>query len=50
MERFAGLSHSLWGGYCVSTVGLDEEQIRKYVRWQMKKDQDLEQLRLWSEE
>ena len=25
-------------GYCVSTVGLDEEMIRKYVRWQQKKD------------
>ena len=25
----------LWArGYCVSTVGLNEEQIRKYVRWQ----------------
>ncbi|MCA9364668.1 MAG: transposase, partial [Candidatus Moranbacteria bacterium] len=38
------LSHSVWfciggrhlwaRGYCVSTVGLNEEQIRKYVRWQ----------------
>ena len=25
-------------GYCVSTVGLDEEMIRKYVRWQQQKD------------
>ncbi len=25
----------LWSrGYCVSTVGLDEEKIRKYVKWQ----------------
>ena len=27
-------------GYCVSTVGLDEETIRKYVRWQQKKDRE----------
>ena len=25
-------------GYCVSTIGLDEEQIRKYVKWQEEKD------------
>lgn len=25
----------IWsGGYCVSTVGLDEERIRTYVKWQ----------------
>ena len=30
----------LWGrGYCVSTVGLDEEKIKKYVKWQQKEDQ-----------
>jgi putative transposase len=29
----------LWGrGYCVSSVGLNEEQIRKYVKWQQEKD------------
>jgi putative transposase len=27
-------------GYCVSTVGLDEETIRNYVRWQQKKAQE----------
>jgi hypothetical protein len=27
-------------GYCVSTVGLNEEMIRKYVRWQQKKDRE----------
>ena len=27
-------------GYCVSTVGLDEDRIRKYVKWQNKKDKD----------
>ena len=31
----------LWSrGYCVSTVGLDEECIRKYVKWQNQKDKD----------
>ena len=35
----------LWGqhvwsrGYCVSTVGLDEDRIRKYVKWQSKKEE-----------
>ena len=38
----------LWGGklwsrgYCVSTVGIDEDKIRKYVRWQEKRDRDEE--------
>lgn len=49
------LKRRYWGrhfwskGYCVSTVGLDEEQIRKYVRWQLKKDQSTDQLSLWDE-
>ena len=36
--------HTYWGnhfwskGYCVDTVGLDEEMIRKYVKYQEKKD------------
>ena len=34
----------LWSrGYCVSTVGLNEDQIRKYVKWQEKKDKDSDQ-------
>jgi len=33
----------IWGrGYCVSTVGLDEERIRKYVQWQEKQEKDIE--------
>ncbi len=29
----------LWSrGYCVSTVGLDEEKVRKYVKWQEAKE------------
>ena len=29
-------------GYCVSTVGLDEERIKKYVKWQNQKSADSE--------
>ena len=33
----------LWSrGYCVSTIGLDEDKIRKYVRWQEKKEKVIE--------
>ena len=45
-DRFPQLRKRYWGrhlwsrGYCVSTVGLDEERIRKYVKWQNKKDKD----------
>ena len=47
------LKKRYWGrhfwakGYGVSTVALDEEQIRKYVRWQLKKDKIIDQLKLW---
>ena len=33
-------------GYCVDTVGLDEEMIRKYVKFQEKKERHEEQLKL----
>ena len=48
------LKKRYWGrhfwakGYCVSTIGLNEEHIKKYVRWQLKKDQSMEQLKLWN--
>ena len=33
----------LWSrGYCVSTVGLDEDQIRRYVKWQEKREKQVE--------
>jgi putative transposase len=44
-DRFPELRKRYWGqhvwsrGYCVSTVGLDEERIRKYVVWQNKRDE-----------
>lgn len=43
-DKFPQLRKRYWGqhvwsrGYCVSTVGLDEERIRKYVKWQNRKD------------
>ena len=52
-DMHLGLKRRYWGrhfwakGYCVSTVGLDEEQIRKYVRWQLKRDRIIDQLKLW---
>ena len=33
-------------GYCVDTVGLDADMIRKYVRYQEEKEKQLEQLQL----
>jgi len=47
------LKRRYWGrhfwakGYCVSTIGLDEDQIREYVRMQMHNDKKIEQLKLW---
>ena len=46
-DMHSELKRRFWGrhfwakGYCVSTIGLDEEQIRKYVRWQLKKDKEI---------
>ena len=47
-QEYGKLGKRYWGrhlwsrGYCVSTVGLDEEKIRLYVRWQEKKERELE--------
>ena len=49
------LKRRYWGrhfwakGYCVSTIGLDENQIRKYVRYQLHQDQRAEQTKLWNQ-
>ena len=54
IDKHLELKKRYWGrhfwakGYCVSTVGLDEEKVRQYVKWQQKKDERLEQLKLWS--
>lgn len=48
-ERYERLGRKYWGrhlwsrGYCVSTVGIDETMIRKYVRWQEQRERDIEQ-------
>jgi putative transposase len=48
-ERFPRLGRKYWGrhlwsrGYCVSTVGIDEEMIRHYVRWQESQERRDEQ-------
>ena len=47
-QRYWG--NHLWSrGYCVSTVGIDEEMIRKYVKWQGTKEKrnEVEQRRLF---
>ena len=47
-QRYEKLGRRYWGrhlwsrGYCVSTVGLDEEKIRKYVKWQEKREKEVE--------
>ena len=52
-DRYPDLRKRYWGqhvwsrGYCVSTIGLDEDRIRKYVRWQTKKDQEATQGRMF---
>ena len=58
LQRYETLGKRFWGrhlwsrGYCVSTVGIDEERIREYVRWQEKKQKEIEQLqgKLFDEE
>ena len=44
-RNFTGL-HFWARGYCVSTVGLDEEKIRAYIRTQETEEKRQEQLRL----
>jgi len=47
-DHFPELRKRYWGqhvwarGYCVSTVGIDEERIRKYVKWQTEKERETE--------
>ena len=49
-QRYEKLGKQFWGrhlwsrGYCVSTVGIDEERIRQYVRWQEAKEREIEKL------
>lgn len=47
-DKHVDLKKRYWGrhfwakGYCVSTVGLDEEKIKQYVIWQTKNNKDTE--------
>lgn len=53
-HRFETLGKQYWGrhlwsrGYCVSSIGLNEDQIRKYVRWQEKEERKIEQIGLFN--
>jgi putative transposase len=46
--RYERLGRRYWGrhlwsrGYCVSSIGLDEDKIRKYVKWQEQREKHLE--------
>ena len=54
-QQYEQLGKRFWGrhlwatGYCVSTIGLDEDKIRKYVKWQeqQEKQAELTQRRLF---
>ena len=43
-QQYESLGRRYWGrhlwarGYCVSTIGLDEDKIKKYVQWQEKQE------------
>jgi len=47
-DKYERLGRRYWGrhlwsrGYCVSTIGLDEDKIRKYVKWQEQRDKESE--------
>ena len=51
-QRYEKLGKKYWGrhlwsrGYCVSTIGLDEDRIRKYVKWQEKREKKIEERQL----
>ena len=44
-KRYWG-NHFWAPGYCADTIGLNEKMIRRYVRYQEKKEREVEQLRL----
>ena len=47
-QQYESLGRRYWGrhlwarGYCVSTIGLDEGKIRKYVQWQEKQEKKVD--------
>ena len=50
LQKYERLGKQFWGrhlwgrGYCVSTIGIDEQRIREYVQWQEKREQEIEKL------
>jgi len=47
-RNFTG--QSFWArGYCVSTIGLNEETIREYIKRQEEEDKKLDQLKMFNE-
>ena len=48
VQQYEHLGRRYWGrhlwarGSCVSTIGLDEEKIRKYGQWQEKQEKQIE--------
>ena len=48
-KNFTG--QNFWArGYCVSTIGLDDETVREYVKKQEEEDKKLDQLKMFDEE
>jgi len=51
-RRYGQLGKRYWGRhlwvreYCLSTVGLNEQQIREYVKWQEKREKEIEKKQL----
>ena len=49
-QRYDRVGKNFWGrrfwsrGYCVSTIGLDKVHIRKYVKWQQHKEQEIKHI------
>ena len=47
-NQYEQLGRRYWGrhfwskGYCVSTIGLDEEKVRQYVKWQEQQERHAE--------
>jgi len=48
-KNFTG--QNFWArGYCVSTIGLDDETVREYVKRQTEEDKKLDQFKMFDEE
>jgi putative transposase len=44
------IGQNFWArGYCVSTIGLNEETVREYIKRQEEEDKKLDQLKMFDE-